>query len=137
MSMIFPRCGRKIGYTRRPGREKPPNGGRVATRVGIVILGDEVLKGEVREANLEYMLPLLNEWGAETVLCAVLPDRIPVVVRHLKAYLEEADLLILTGGIGPTPDDITRDAVAQVVRSRRWRPTCPTTTRRSSSSRKQ
>jgi molybdenum cofactor synthesis domain-containing protein len=87
----------------------------VATRVGIVILGDEVLKGEVREANLEYMLPLLNEWGAETVLCALLPDAIPVVVRHLKTYLEEADLLILTGGIGPTPDDITRDAVAQVA----------------------
>ena len=79
----------------------------MAKKVGVVILGDEVLKGEVREANLAYMLPLLNEWGAETVLCAVLPDKVPVVVRHLKAYLEEADLLILTGGIGPTPDDIT------------------------------
>jgi molybdenum cofactor synthesis domain-containing protein len=87
----------------------------VATRVGIVILGDEVLKGEVREANLAYMLPLLNEWGAETVLCAILPDRIPDVVRHLRAYLEEADFLILTGGIGPTPDDITREAVAEVA----------------------
>jgi molybdenum cofactor synthesis domain-containing protein len=87
----------------------------MAARIGIVILGDEVLKGEVREANLAFMLPLLNEWGAETVLCAILPDNIPVVVRHLKAYLEEADLLILTGGIGPTPDDITRDAVAEVA----------------------
>ncbi|HEX9191261.1 MAG TPA: molybdopterin-binding protein, partial [Candidatus Deferrimicrobiaceae bacterium] len=37
------------------------------------------------------------------------------MVRHLRAYLEEADLLILTGGIGPTPDDITRDAVAEVA----------------------
>lgn len=87
----------------------------MATKVGIVILGDEVLKGEVREANLAFMLPLLNDWGADTVLCAILPDEIPVVVRHLKAYLEEADLLILTGGIGPTPDDITRDAVAEVA----------------------
>ncbi|MBP2673235.1 MAG: competence/damage-inducible protein [Deltaproteobacteria bacterium] len=87
----------------------------MATRVGIVILGDEVLKGEIREANLAYMLPLLSEWGAETVLCAILPDKVPVVVRHLRAYLEETDLLILTGGIGPTPDDITRDAVAEVA----------------------
>jgi molybdenum cofactor synthesis domain-containing protein len=87
----------------------------VATRVGIVILGDEVLKGEIREANLAHMLPLLAEWGAETVLCAILPDDIKVVVRHLRAYLEEVDLLILTGGIGPTPDDITRDAVAEVA----------------------
>jgi molybdopterin-biosynthesis enzyme MoeA-like protein len=80
-----------------------------------VILGDEVLKGETKEANLAYMLPLLNEWGAETVLCAILPDDIPLVVRHLRAYLEEVDLLVLTGGIGPTPDDITRDAVAEVA----------------------
>jgi molybdenum cofactor synthesis domain-containing protein len=86
-----------------------------STRVGIVILGDEVLKAEIREANLAYMLPLLNEWGAKVVLCAILPDDIPTVVRHLKAYKEETDLLVLTGGIGPTPDDITRDAVAQVA----------------------
>lgn len=84
-------------------------------RVGIVVLGDEVLKAEVREANIAYMLPLLNEWGAEVVLCAILPDHVPTVVRHLRAYLGEADILILTGGIGPTPDDITRDAVAQAA----------------------
>jgi len=84
-------------------------------RVGIVILGDEVLKAEINEANIAYMLPLLNEWGAEVALCAILPDNVPTVVRHLRAYLEETDLLILTGGIGPTPDDITRDAVAQAA----------------------
>ena len=87
----------------------------MATRVGIVILGDEVLKGEIREANLAHMIPLLAEWGAETALCAILPDDIPVVVRHLRRFREEVDFLILTGGIGPTPDDITRDAVAEVA----------------------
>jgi molybdenum cofactor synthesis domain-containing protein len=87
----------------------------MATRVGIVILGDEVLKGEIREANLVHMIPLLAEWGAETALCAILPDDIPVVVRHLRRFREEVDLLVLTGGIGPTPDDITRDAVAEVA----------------------
>jgi molybdenum cofactor synthesis domain-containing protein len=87
----------------------------MATRVGIVILGDEVLKGEIREANLAYMLPLLAEWGAETALCAILPDDVPVVVRHLRRFREEVDLVVLTGGIGPTPDDITRDAVAEVA----------------------
>ncbi len=87
----------------------------MAKRVGIVILGDEVLKAEIHEANIGYMLPLLNEWGAEVVLCAILPDHVPTVVRHLRAYLDETDLLILTGGIGPTPDDITRDAVAQAA----------------------
>ncbi len=87
----------------------------MATRVGIVILGDEVLKGEIREANLSYMIPLLAEWGAETALCAILPDVIPVVVRHLRRIREEVDLVVLTGGIGPTPDDITRDAVAEVA----------------------
>lgn len=87
----------------------------MAKRVGIVVLGDEVLKAEIHEANIGYMLPILNGWGAEVVLCAILPDHVPTVVRHLRAYLEETDLLILTGGIGPTPDDITRDAVAQAA----------------------
>jgi molybdopterin-biosynthesis enzyme MoeA-like protein len=86
-----------------------------STRVGIVILGDEVLKAEIREANLGYMLPLLNAWGAKVVLCAILPDDIPTVVRYLKIYKQETDLLILTGGIGPTPDDITREAVARAA----------------------
>src|SRR4030042_728587 len=85
----------------------------MATKVGVVILGDEVLKGEIRETNLAHMIPLLAEWGAETALCAILPDDGSVVVRHLRRFREEVDLLVLTGGIGPTPDDITRDAVAE------------------------
>ncbi len=84
-------------------------------KVGVVILGDEVLKAETQESNIAYMLPLLNEWGAEVALCAILPDDVPTVVRHLRSYLAEVDLLILTGGIGPTPDDITREAVATVA----------------------
>src|SRR3989337_241064 len=87
----------------------------MAKRVGVVILGDEVLKAEIREANLAYILPLLNEWGAEVALCAILPDDIDVVVRHLGAFMKEVDLLVLTGGIGPTPDDITREAVARAA----------------------
>ncbi len=84
-------------------------------RIGIVVLGDEVLKAEIRESNIAYMLPVLNRWGADVALCAILPDDVPTVVRHLRWYLSEVDLLILTGGIGPTPDDITREAVAAVA----------------------
>jgi molybdenum cofactor synthesis domain-containing protein len=87
----------------------------MAKKVGVVILGDEVLKAEIREANLAFLLPLLNEWGAEVALCAILPDDVEVVARHLRAYLPYVDLLVLTGGIGPTPDDITREAVAKVA----------------------
>ncbi|HEU5360142.1 MAG TPA: molybdopterin-binding protein [Candidatus Deferrimicrobiaceae bacterium] len=87
----------------------------MAKKVGIVVLGDEVLKAEIQESNIAYLLPLLNEWGAEVAFCAILPDDVPTVVRHLRSFLAEADLLILTGGIGPTPDDITREAVATVA----------------------
>ncbi len=87
----------------------------MAKRVGVVILGDEVLKAETREANLALLLPLLNDWGAEVALCAILPDDVEVVARHLRAYLDEVDILVLTGGIGPTPDDITREAVAKAA----------------------
>jgi len=87
----------------------------MGTRVGIVVLGDEVLRGEIRESNLGFLVPLLNGWGAEVVLCAILPDDVEMVARHLAAYRAEAELLILTGGIGPTPDDITREAVARAA----------------------
>ncbi len=87
----------------------------MGTKVGIVILGDEVLKAEVREANIAHMLPLLNEWGADVRFCAILPDETDVVARALESWLGETDLLVLTGGIGPTPDDITRDAVARAA----------------------
>ena len=110
MPMIFPRSSVKMNRSRAA-----EEGVRMAKRVGVAILGDEVLKAEIREANLAYILPLLNEWGAEVALCAILPDNVPVVVRHLRTYLEEVDFLVLTGGIGPTPDDITREAVAAVA----------------------
>lgn len=87
----------------------------MAKKVGIVILGDEVLNAETQESNIAYMIPLLNEWGAEVALCAVLPDDVAIVVRHLRFFLSEVDLLVLTGGIGPTPDDITREAVSTVA----------------------
>lgn len=87
----------------------------MGTKVGIVVLGDEVLRAEIRDSNITWLLPRLNEWGADVVLCAILPDDVPAVVRHLKLYLEEAELLVLTGGIGPTPDDITREAVAEAA----------------------
>jgi len=87
----------------------------MGTRVGIVVLGDEVLGGEIRERNLGFLIPLLNDWGAEVVLCAILPDDVETVARHLAVYRAEAELLILTGGIGPTPDDITREAVAHAA----------------------
>lgn len=87
----------------------------MSTRVGIVVLGDEILKAEIAEANIAYLLPVLNDWGAEVPFCAILPDDVEVVVRHLRFYLGEADLLVLTGGIGPTPDDITREAVARAA----------------------
>lgn len=87
----------------------------MGTRVGVVVLGDEVLHGEIRESNIAFLLPLLNSWGAEVALCAILPDDVSIVSRHLSAFREEAELLILTGGIGPTPDDITREAVARAA----------------------
>lgn len=87
----------------------------MGTRVGVVVLGDEVLGGEIRESNIGFLLPLLNGWGAEVVLCAILPDDVEVVARHLSTFRRETDLLILTGGIGPTPDDITREAVARAA----------------------
>jgi molybdenum cofactor synthesis domain-containing protein len=95
----------------------PPSaeGERVATRVGIVIIGDEVLKREVVEKNVDYLLGALNDAGADVLFVSIVPDDIDDAVSHLAFLRPKADLVLLTGGIGPTPDDLTRDIVARAA----------------------
>lgn len=87
----------------------------MATRVGIVIIGDEVLKREVVEKNVDYLLGVLNDAGADVRFVSVVPDEIDDAVAHLSFLRPRVDLVILTGGIGPTPDDLTRDIVARAA----------------------
>lgn len=87
-------------------------GGEVK-QAALAIIGDEVLSGEVEEKNLAFLAREVGRAGAELSYAEVLPDRLGFMVEHLRALCGSYDLVISTGGIGPTHDDLTRQAAAE------------------------
>jgi molybdenum cofactor synthesis domain-containing protein len=83
--------------------------------VGVLIVGDEVLTGEVRDENGPWLLARLTALGSRVVRMSVVGDREPEIVRELSRLRAEADAVVVSGGIGPTHDDVTRQAVAAAL----------------------
>lgn len=83
------------------------------TDVEIFSIGDELLRGIVMDTNSHWMAKRVAARGASLRRVAVLPDDPPVVAAELRTAIERGPALILTqGGLGPTDDDRTREAVA-------------------------
>jgi nicotinamide-nucleotide amidase len=78
----------------------------------IVTIGNELLSGDVENTNGSWLARRLEAVGADVRLIAVLPDEIDEIARMLREQSERADLVLVTGGLGGTPDDLTREAVA-------------------------
>lgn len=79
----------------------------------IVIIGNEVLSGEVPDGNVHFLARRLTELGTRVRSVRVVPDDDDDIVAALREGLLEPDTrLLVTGGIGPTHDDRTRGAVA-------------------------
>ncbi len=81
----------------------------------ILAVGAELTVGETRDTNSGEIARSLTEAGATIARIDVLPDRLRVVAGTFRAALRRADLVISTGGLGPTPDDLTREAIALVL----------------------
>jgi molybdopterin-biosynthesis enzyme MoeA-like protein len=85
------------------------------SRVGLAVIGDEVLQGEVPDENLSLIGKEVVRIGAELALALILPDDRDCLVRHLSWMKSEFDWLVVTGGIGTTHDDLTRDVVSKIT----------------------
>lgn len=81
----------------------------------ILIVGDEVLSGEVVDANAPFLLARLASLGARVVRTAAVRDVPAEVVDEVRRMRALADVVLVAGGIGPTHDDVTRPAVAAAV----------------------
>src|SRR5215217_3673146 len=81
----------------------------------IVAIGSEMLTPFRVDTNSLYITERLNTIGYDVRLKAVVGDDVGELARVLEATLPWADLVVITGGLGPTEDDITRDAVARVL----------------------
>ncbi len=82
---------------------------------GLVVIGDEILSGRTHDKNIAQIASWLQVQGIRLSEVRVVPDVIERIVEAVNALREGYDYLFTTGGIGPTHDDITVDAVAAAL----------------------
>jgi nicotinamide-nucleotide amidase len=85
-------------------------GGRVTA--SIVTIGNELLSGDTVNTNAAWLAHELEELGVVVTLMASLPDEIDRVAEFVRTESVRADIVLVTGGLGGTPDDLTREAIA-------------------------
>src|SRR5436309_7858798 len=78
----------------------------------VLIIGDEILSGRTQDTNLRDIARYLGVHGVDVAEVRIVPDVIEEIVEALNALRGRYDYVVTTGGIGPTHDDITADAVA-------------------------
>ncbi len=82
---------------------------------GLVVIGDEILSGRTHDKNIAQVASWLQVQGIRLSEVRVVPDIQDRIVEAVNALREAYDYLFTTGGIGPTHDDITVDAVSQAL----------------------
>jgi molybdenum cofactor synthesis domain-containing protein len=80
---------------------------------GVVVIGDEILSGRTRDTNSGTIAAFLTEHGIDLREVRVVPDDEPMIVEAVRALSGRYTYVFTCGGIGPTHDDITADAVAK------------------------
>ncbi len=80
--------------------------------VGVVTVGDELLAGETQNTNATWLARELTNRGVTVERIVVVPDEQDAIASTVQAFQETYDAVIVTGGVGPTHDDVTMDAVA-------------------------
>ncbi len=81
----------------------------------LLSIGSELTVGETRDTNAGDLARSLSGIGIVVRRIQALPDDLDAVSSAIAEALERADLIVSTGGLGPTPDDLTREAIAAVV----------------------
>jgi len=78
----------------------------------ILTIGNELVAGDVADTNAPWLARRLEGLGVKVVLIASIPDELDRIVELVRREAPRVDRLLVTGGLGGTPDDITREAIA-------------------------
>ncbi len=84
----------------------------------IITIGDEILLGQILDTNSRYIASGLTGLGVEVVEMLSVPDKREEIYETVDYAMQEADLIIVTGGLGPTKDDVTKKVLAEYFGSR-------------------
>lgn len=84
-------------------------------QAAILTIGDEILYGQIIDTNSSYIAEKLTEAGFSVKKKVSVGDRVHDIKTSLDTLLDEVDILITTGGLGPTRDDMTKEAIANFL----------------------
>ncbi|MCY1049774.1 CinA family nicotinamide mononucleotide deamidase-related protein [Mammaliicoccus sciuri] len=84
-------------------------------KVSILSVGTEILLGQIANTNAQFISKVLNELGASVMRHVAVGDNLGRLERTFKEELAHHDVVILTGGLGPTKDDLTKQTVGKVL----------------------
>ena len=87
--------------------------GKKTVTACVLLIGDEILSGRTKDSNLSHIAHQLNQIGIQVREARVIPDIEEEIVATVNEVRAKYDYVLTTGGIGPTHDDITADAVAK------------------------
>lgn len=91
------------------------------TGASICTIGDEILIGQITDTNSAHISRALNSLGIKVSKMVSIADDHNVIIESLKQELLENEIVITTGGLGPTKDDITKNALAELSESRSYK----------------
>ena len=80
---------------------------------GIVVIGDELLSGRTQDSNISYIAKWLEPLGIRVEEARIIKDCESIIVNTVREFSKRFTYIFTTGGIGPTHDDITADAIAK------------------------
>ncbi|NXW85849.1 FLAD1 synthase, partial [Alopecoenas beccarii] len=84
-----------------------------AATAGIIVIGDEILKGHTQDTNSFVMCQRLRSLGVKVARISVVPDEVEAIAAEVAAFSARFTFVLTSGGIGPTHDDVTFEAVAK------------------------
>jgi len=97
------------------GKSSMVNDRKIPLFYTLIITGDEILTGKQRDGHLPFINRTLVNYGLECLRCYTIGDHSPTLASLVRESLQDASLVIVTGGLGPTLDDITRDALSEAT----------------------
>lgn len=86
-------------------------------RVRALTIGDEILFGQVIDTNSAYLAKKLNEIGLEIIEIRSIQDQPKIIIETLEELVDKTDVLITTGGLGPTNDDLTKKSLCEFLKT--------------------
>ena len=82
---------------------------------GIILIGNEILSGKIKDENAAYLCRELRALGVDVRRIAVIPDEVSLIADEVATFTKAFDLVFTSGGVGPTHDDVTIEGVARAM----------------------